>query len=83
MGLRIYVHGDLNDNDAVYCARCDLFVDEKHFYPDLHNGPHDSDFDCYLRGLKTYNRAKIEDPCSQQFRPSDARNIFSRWKRQS
>lgn len=78
--IRYYLHGDQHEDegDKWYCARCDIFVPQEHFYRDeSHAGPAgDKDYPRYLSGLKRL-KITLENGRGQYFRPSSPRNCIA------
>lgn len=52
--LRYYVHGDQKELEPSlwYCARCDAFVAQAHFYEGHHDNSRVTDYDRYSNSIK-------------------------------
>jgi hypothetical protein len=78
--IRYYLHGDQHEGggDVWYCARCDSFVAQEHFYRDRrHTGLEgDKDYPRYLDGVK---RLKIvmDNGRGRYLRPPSPRNCIA------
>ena len=77
MKSRYYLHGDQHDDggDKWFCARCDYFVPQEHFYRDeRHMGREgDKDYPRYQRDLKGLTNAEA----STHYRPTSPRNCIA------
>jgi hypothetical protein len=76
--MRYYLHGDVEEHGSglIYCARCDMFEPNAHFYDsNIHRQSNSSDHDRYHRTRKAF--ARMSRMGTKYTRPSRARNIFA------
>lgn len=77
---RYYLHGDQHEDggDLWYCARCDVFFEQAHFYTDeRHIGAEgNKDYTRYQQGLKRL-KTLSKDTNGEYYRPADARNCIA------
>lgn len=68
---RYYIHGDMVEGfDYVfYCAKCDFFVEQDHFY-DMHDKDRQSNYERAFESRRRYNKA---DPSFRKKRPRPRR----------
>lgn len=76
---KIIIHGDQITSTTYYCARCDAFEKQDHFYF-KHQYVKESDYDRAVRVLKQY-RIKMEEQIkefgsSRFYRNKDIYNLF-------
>ncbi len=66
---RHYLHGDQKEDDPElwYCARCDAFIPEAHFFEGHHTKEKLSDYERYLFDRKCF--------------PNKLRNSPGKWRR--
>ena len=79
MKTRYYLHGDQHEDggDKWFCARCDSFVDQSHFYhSERHVGSEgDKDYPRYLDGKKRLH-ISLGNSGGKLFRPPSPRNCI-------